>query len=136
MCMGNTLHCLYLGLYSLRIHRKSWTPAEIVALSKGVDTPSKLFTIAGIPVPVKEAKCLGYWWQSNLGAAKSIDTNIEKRRKAYFAAGTNWCLSMFPESSQDKISFFTSGSFHVKSTPKKIPTPTNLNKNWFLDSVT
>jgi len=47
-----------------------------------------LYTIAGTPVSIKkEAKCLGYWWQSNLGADKSVEANIEKGRKAFFAAG-------------------------------------------------
>jgi len=55
---------------------------EIVALSRGHHTPSLSLTIAGTPVSIKnEAKCLGYWWQSNLGADKSVEANIEKGRK-------------------------------------------------------
>ena len=34
------------------------------------------------------AKCLGVWWQSNLSASKSINENIKKARKAYFALGS------------------------------------------------
>ena len=34
-----------------------------------------------------EAKCLGYWWKSNLNADKSVKANIENGRKAFFAAG-------------------------------------------------
>ena len=51
-------------------------------------TPNFTFSVAGHQVGTKqEAKCLGYWWKSNLGSAKSVKANIEKGRKAFFAAG-------------------------------------------------
>ena len=34
------------------------------------------------------AKCLGYWWHSTFSLAKSIDENIAKARRAYFALGS------------------------------------------------
>ena len=46
-------------------------------------TTSITFSVAGH----QEAKCLGYWRKSNLGSAKSVEANIEKARKAFFAAG-------------------------------------------------
>ena len=51
-------------------------------------TPNFTFSVAGHQVGTKqEAKCLGYWWKSNLGSAKSVEANIEKGMKAFFAAG-------------------------------------------------
>ena len=35
----------------------------------------------------KEAKCLGVWWCHNLSSAKSIEENINKARRAFFALG-------------------------------------------------
>ena len=50
-------------------------------------TPNLTFSVAGHQVGTKqEAKCLGYWWKSNLGSAKSVEANIEKGMKAFFAA--------------------------------------------------
>ena len=60
---------------------------EVVALSRANQIPN-LFSVAGYQVGTKqEAKCLGYWWKSKLGADKSVEANIEKGRKAFFAAG-------------------------------------------------
>lgn len=33
-----------------------------------------------------EAKCVGYYWKSNLSADRSVKVNIEKGRKPFFAA--------------------------------------------------
>ena len=50
--------------------------------------PNLTFSVAGHQVGTKqEAKCLGYLWKSNLGSAKSVEANIEKGMKAFFAAG-------------------------------------------------
>ena len=60
-----------------------------VALSMTNHTPNFTFSVAGHRVDTKqEAKCwcLGYWWKSNLGSAKSVEANIEKGIKAFFAA--------------------------------------------------
>ena len=35
-----------------------------------------------------EAKCLGYWWSSDLFATKSVDENIQKARRAFFHFGS------------------------------------------------
>ena len=35
----------------------------------------------------KEAKCLGVWWCHDLSSAKSIEENINKARRAFFALG-------------------------------------------------
>ena len=35
-----------------------------------------------------EAKCLGYWWSSNLFATKSVHENIQKARRAFFYFGS------------------------------------------------
>ena len=41
------------------------------------------------PLAVRPAaKCLGYWWHSTFSPAKSIDENIAKARRAYFALGS------------------------------------------------
>ena len=78
---------------------------EIVALSRGHHTPSLSLTIAGTPVSIKkEAKCLGYCWQSNLGAGKSVEANIEKGRKAFFnCCRCYWGLTRLPEPPQCQI---------------------------------
>lgn len=34
-----------------------------------------------------EAKCLGVWWSYNLSALRSVQENITKARKAFFAFG-------------------------------------------------
>ena len=61
---------------------------EVVALSRAKQILNLTFSVAGHQVGTKqEAKWLGYWWKSNLGAGKSTEANIEKRRKAFFAAG-------------------------------------------------
>ena len=61
---------------------------EVVALSTTNQTPNLTFSVAGHQVGTKQkAKCLGYWWKSNLGSAKSVEANIEKAMKAFFAAG-------------------------------------------------
>ena len=60
---------------------------EVVALSTTNQTPNLTFSVAGHQVGTKQkAKCLGYWWKSNLGSAKSVEANIEKVMKAFFAA--------------------------------------------------
>jgi len=68
-------------------------------------TPNFTFSVAGHQVGTKqEAKCLGCWWKSNLGSAKSVKANIEKGRKAFFAAGASyWCLSRNSKPSQFDI---------------------------------
>ena len=49
---------------------------------------SFLSSVAGHQVGTKqEAKCLGNWWKSNLGSAKSVKANTEKEIKAFFPAG-------------------------------------------------
>ena len=41
------------------------------------------------PLAVRPAaKCLGYWWHSTFSPAKSIDENMAKARRAYFALGS------------------------------------------------
>ena len=61
---------------------------EVTALSRANHPPDYLLKIAGNEVNTKkEAKCLGYWWKSNLSADKSVEANSEKGRKAFFAAG-------------------------------------------------
>ena len=81
---------------------------EIVALSRGPHTPPQSLTVSGIPVPIrKEVKCLGYWWQSNLGADKSIDANNEKGRKAFFGAGTIGAYQGYLNPLNAKSLFFT-----------------------------
>ena len=60
---------------------------EVVVLSM-TNAPNFTFSVAGHQVGTKqEAKCLGYWWKSNLGSAKSVEANIEKGMKAFFATG-------------------------------------------------
>ena len=36
---------------------------------------------------ISEAKCLGVWWKHNLSAVRSIQENISKARRAFFAFG-------------------------------------------------
>ena len=59
---------------------------EVVALSTTNHTLNLAFSVGGHEVGTKEAKCLGYWWKSNLGSAKSVEANIEKAMKAFCAA--------------------------------------------------
>ena len=61
---------------------------EVIALSRANHPADYLLKIAGNEANTKkEAKCLGYRWKSNLSADKSVEANIEKGRKAFFAAG-------------------------------------------------
>ena len=36
----------------------------------------------------KEGKCLGYWWSGDLTAARAIEANIQKARRAFFLYGS------------------------------------------------
>ena len=52
---------------------------EVVALSMTNHTPNFTFSVAGHQIGTKpEAKCLGYWWKSNLGSAKSVEATLRR----------------------------------------------------------
>ena len=71
--------------YGLKINANK---TEVVALSRTNHPSTYMFTIAKHQVETKkEAKCLGYWWKFNLGADKSVEANIERGRKSFFATG-------------------------------------------------
>ena len=45
--------------------------------------------VNGAVIPVQsEAKCLGYWWKSDLLASKSVSDNIGKARRSFFLHGS------------------------------------------------
>ena len=63
-------------------------------------TKTEIVHLARHPVPIenvninntqietkKEAKCLGVWWTQDLSSRKSVEENISKARRAFFALG-------------------------------------------------
>ncbi len=61
---------------------------EVVKFS-ALPPPTESIIVAGQSLSTQPAaKCLGVWWQSNLSPAKSVDENILKARRAYFALGS------------------------------------------------
>ena len=61
---------------------------EIVKFSTRTSSPESIAVAGQTILTQAAAKCLGVWWQSNLYPAKSIDENIHKARRAYFALGS------------------------------------------------
>ena len=61
---------------------------EVVKISKTPQPPEKLQIIGHNVETTPAAKCLGVWWQSNLSASKSVNENVKKARKAFFALGS------------------------------------------------
>ena len=65
---------------------------EIVHLSCPQDTVD----LYSQEVEIKQdAKCLGVWWSKDLSSKKSIEENIRKARRAFFALGA---VNVFQES--------------------------------------
>ena len=61
---------------------------EIIPFSRNSSCLSDVSrSVNGLPV-VSTAKCLGYWWESDLFASKSIYENTKKARRAFFSYGS------------------------------------------------
>ena len=61
---------------------------ELIKLSAGAPS-SDVIQLTGQSISTQAtAKCLGYWWDSNLSPAKSIEENISKARRTFFALGS------------------------------------------------
>jgi len=70
----------------------------------------------------QEAKCLGYWWKSNLGADKPVEANIEKKKEGLLAAGA---ISAY----QGNLNPLSSTSlFHTCVVPTLLYGGSSLNK--------
>ena len=61
---------------------------EIIPFSRDSSCLNQIpSSINGLPV-ASTAKCLGYWWNWDLFATKSIEENIKKARRAFFCYGS------------------------------------------------
>ena len=70
---------------------------EVVKISKAPEHPENLEIAVHTMCTIPAAKWLGVWWQSNCSASKSVNENIKKARKAFFALGSLRC---FPRESK------------------------------------
>ena len=61
---------------------------EAVSFSTGC-IPHTTLQIASNTIQSQlQVKCLGYWWQHDLSPNKSVEDNIAKARRAFFATGS------------------------------------------------
>ena len=60
---------------------------EIVHLSRHALPQESIDVIDKTVTTKKEAKCLGVWWSQDLSSNKSVEENINKARRAFFALG-------------------------------------------------
>ena len=60
---------------------------EIVHLSRHALPQESIVVIDKTVTTKKEAKCLGVWWSQDLSSNKSVEENINKARRAFFALG-------------------------------------------------
>ena len=60
---------------------------EIVKISRCRPAPDEIVLFDSTITITMEAKCLGVWWNYNLSALRSVQENITKARKAFFAFG-------------------------------------------------
>ena len=60
---------------------------EIVKISRCRPAPDEIVLFDSTITITTEAKCLGVWWNYNLSALRSVQENITKARKAFFAFG-------------------------------------------------
>ena len=67
--------------------RLNMTKTEIVHLARH-PVPTENVNINNTQIETKkEAKCLGVWWTQDLSSCKSVEENISKARRAFFALG-------------------------------------------------
>ena len=67
--------------------RLNMTKTEIVHLARH-PVPTENVNINNTQIETKkEAKCLGVWWTQDLSSRKSVEENISKARRAFFALG-------------------------------------------------
>ena len=65
---------------------------EAVIFLKGLPT-SYTINVAGQSIDTQPAaKCLGVWWQYDLSPCKSVEENIAKAHRAFFALGSIGCF--------------------------------------------
>lgn len=60
---------------------------EVVCISRCPRPPETVNVLGNIITTKKEAKCLGVWWCQDLSSRRSIEENILKSRRAFFALG-------------------------------------------------
>ena len=60
---------------------------EIIKISRHLSAPEQIHLPQLEISTTSSAKCLGVWWQYNLMAGRSINENITKARRAFFAQG-------------------------------------------------
>ena len=75
---------VFAGKNSLSLNK---TKTEVVHLSRANFEPESINLCGGELVSKKSAKCLGVWWSHDLSSRKSIEENIKKARRAFFALG-------------------------------------------------
>ena len=69
--------------------RLNLSKCEIVLFSRDRCAALPVCEVDGSVLPAGEvAKCLGYWWNGDLLAKKSVDENIQKARRAFFHYGS------------------------------------------------
>ena len=61
---------------------------EVIKVSANVFSSEQVQITGQLISTQPTAKCLGYWWHTNLSPAKAIEENIGKSRKAFFALGS------------------------------------------------
>ena len=64
------------------------TKCEIVSFAQCNRVENPVCDIEGQPLPSSSTKCLGYLWNHDLSARPSIEHNILKARKSFFAYGS------------------------------------------------
>ena len=61
---------------------------EAVSFSKGCPLDTTLQVASDTIHSQLQIKCLGVWWQHDLSPSKSVEENISKARRAFFATGS------------------------------------------------
>ena len=66
---------------------------EVVKISNSTQAPPDQISLSCSSVTtLHQAKCLGFLWSSSLSAKASIEHNITKARKQFFALGSSGCF--------------------------------------------
>ena len=100
------------------------TKTEIVKISNNTQAPPEQISLTGPSVTtLHQAKCLGFLWSSSLSAKASVEHNINKARKQFFALGSSGCFLGY------------SNPLSARETVESCVIPTLLYgaENWILD---
>ncbi len=99
---------------------------EIVKISLCRPDPEDIHLFGSTVSTIAHAKCLGVWWSHNLSALRSVQENVIKARKAFFAFGRI-------EAFQGHLNPLSANSIYESCV---IPILLYGSDTWLLDSTT